>query len=682
MDTPEEREPAAGSATHEALNLHRQTSEELHDMLSKALSSIEQKPSPRPSPTPSGLPPVATMLGVLAKLQSSAQLVSSAIRNLDAHVKLSTWRSNARQAAIPSLFYDLALQTFEGADHLVEGTLGADDANNAFQVLVEKLELEFGEQYHELATACLFSERVGFVSFLKVISGLELPDMIKTAVHTAVHGVSCVCGAWLIEKPRHACYPGGAVRCDFTGKSVQADTVWHCERNRAAVVHPFGFDLAGECVEEFRHFQQTARLHDRLGSAILAVADDAVRERDLREHRAACAKELLPSTSNMYLSIKDDVTNAKAAGHANAELEKRLVWCKTVLQTEDWAARKQEARARVESTLQGLQDFAQSLSHDKLQFKDAEHRDSETAGFEAEFEPATRHAAFEKSTEEFRRVSTFCKDFVGFEQFDASEPETEQLMTAFGEQILQALMTQRGLMFVPIESSFTQKDEGVEFRWKLAVAPAGQQIELVHKISLDRSDVEHAQMHRRFMGAYHDVQERIRGLAGCATEADLLTQLTEFNVATEDACCGEVCVICQEDMQYDEPALKINSCGHCFHGDCVRSWLLGCKQECPICKAPVKAEAVLEERFAPGTHIVLGGLQARSELNGVQGEVAGFVESSRRYRVQTTNGVLSVLPRNVSVVVKDSRVDEDEEELRDALAMSMHFGEDPQSGQL
>merc|ERR1712086_748826 len=78
----------------------------------------------------------------------------------------------------------------------------------------------------------------------------------------------------------------------------------------------------------------------------------------------------------------------------------------------------------------------------------------------------------------------------------------------------------------------------------------------------------HAQMHRRFMGLYHGIQERIKALEHCATEGDLLSQLCEFQIDKKHE--GEMCVMCQEEMCCGEQALKVNTCGHVFHDECVR----------------------------------------------------------------------------------------------------------------
>lgn len=45
------------------------------------------------------------------------------------------------------------------------------------------------------------------------------------------------------------------------------------------------------------------------------------------------------------------------------------------------------------------------------------------------------------------------------------------------------------------------------------------------------------------------------------------------------------CLICQFAYEPNERLRKL-PCGHCFHSDCVGSWLLG-KNACPYCRQPI-----------------------------------------------------------------------------------------------
>jgi hypothetical protein len=45
-----------------------------------------------------------------------------------------------------------------------------------------------------------------------------------------------------------------------------------------------------------------------------------------------------------------------------------------------------------------------------------------------------------------------------------------------------------------------------------------------------------------------------------------------------------VCSICQENVTC---ASRIRSCGHCFHGDCIRQWF-SMNPRCPMCRVDIR----------------------------------------------------------------------------------------------
>lgn len=45
-----------------------------------------------------------------------------------------------------------------------------------------------------------------------------------------------------------------------------------------------------------------------------------------------------------------------------------------------------------------------------------------------------------------------------------------------------------------------------------------------------------------------------------------------------------VCSICQENVSC---ASRIRSCGHCFHGDCIRQWFT-MNPRCPMCRVDIR----------------------------------------------------------------------------------------------
>jgi len=660
------------------------------------------------------------MLGLLSKLKSTAHLTSRIMRLQAVRNGISAWRFHARQAALPSLLYTMARSAFEAADHETRGTLSPLEAHGAFQALLDTVDssgLACGERCGPLPSAPSESSPVDFNSFIKQLHELPLPEGLQPALAVASTGLRCVCGSFMTERRCAELYGGGPVRCDFAGQLVRADSVWHCERHRASAVHPFGFDVAAESVAQFRSFQQTARLHVRLSEAIakqdrpapelseavdsevhelttkLAAAIGHKQAQSLEARRAVCVEALLPHTKASYLEIKNDIMQAQAGGLNTKELELRLSFFKSVLETEDWEARKQEAQQGMHDKLDDLQAFSRSLAHDKLRFRDPADRAYQIEQFEKEFAPAQRHAEFEESLAQFQQVSALARDFVGCEKFDENDPDTQQLISSMGQQLLQTLMQQRGMLFMPIHSAYEQVEAGVVFRWQVAVAPLGQHLTLEHTVPLDLSNIQTAQLNQKFVVMHHETQERIRALAECATEGDLNSELTESVLLPSDDAVGEICVICQEEMQSGEQALCINACNHCFHTDCVKGWLLGCKHECPICKAPVGVEQEQGNSFQEGARVVIQGLQSRPDLNGTRGQIAGFIPATGRYRVETSDkGCLSVQSKNlvamedqqeatqqrsVEIVQDSDEYEYDEEaELRAALALSLELDEE------
>jgi len=723
------------TSTTNDLGLARQTSEsELQRILGLALNVIDheehQKPSApaaaRPTRGPIARPSVTQMLAMVAKLSHTAQSVNQILVSRILSSRLAAWKLQSQQAFWPTTMKRSALEAFEAEDIQCTGVLTPAAANRAYCGWIEILKLHLGTAAETLCPAPLklTSEApCDLTQFIQAIGEMDFNDSLRPAVDKFSSGVQCVCGAWMVQRDRAACYPGGGVTCDFTGDTVSGDTVWHCERNRSEGAHPFGFDIAEESVHKFVKFQVDGRLYDRLQAAEEHLSQELegasaeepasqpssvkgltrrrtqglsysphkdecqleARKLSVALRKAECVTDLLPHAMSMFLTIKDYLimlTNAGAKEEALAPLKRRLEWSKAILRHDDWVTKKANAVKQVESTLQSLEQLTADLAHDQLKFKDVEHRTAEIARFEAQFNPASRHAEFEKSTAIFKQLSSVTRDIVGFEACDMDDPEVQQLMSVFGEQILQHLMSQRALpsQFTIVSVEHEQNEQGVLFKWKVAVP--GREISCAHQVGLDSSDVEHAQMHRRFMGLYHGIQERIKALEHCATEGDLLSQLCEFQIDKKHE--GEMCVMCQEEMCCGEQALKVNTCGHVFHDECVRPWFLGCKHECPVCKAPVVTGSdqpkEVEARVPEGASVVVGGLVSRADLNGTIGVITRFNQQSGRYEVQTEAGNLSVRRRNLTQC--ESLPEEDTEEAEASLEdqelrAAMEFDDEP-----
>ena len=66
-------------------------------------------------------------------------------------------------------------------------------------------------------------------------------------------------------------------------------------------------------------------------------------------------------------------------------------------------------------------------------------------------------------------------------------------------------------------------------------------------------------------------------------EVSHLVEQTLEDALADD--CGEICPICHEDM--DSGSAKL-PCGHQFHKECVKKWLLRGNLRCPLCNSSVE----------------------------------------------------------------------------------------------
>ncbi|CAN4092677.1 unnamed protein product [Withania somnifera] len=81
------------------------------------------------------------------------------------------------------------------------------------------------------------------------------------------------------------------------------------------------------------------------------------------------------------------------------------------------------------------------------------------------------------------------------------------------------------------------------------------------------------------------LEERIGNVCTGLTEETILNRLKQrkhVSIRTEEPTDAEPCCICQEEYKDGEELGKLD-CGHDFHRDCVKQWLMQ-KNLCPICK--------------------------------------------------------------------------------------------------
>lgn len=58
---------------------------------------------------------------------------------------------------------------------------------------------------------------------------------------------------------------------------------------------------------------------------------------------------------------------------------------------------------------------------------------------------------------------------------------------------------------------------------------------------------------------------------------------------------ADICNL-QEEYKIEEELGKVKNCGHEYHVDCIKKWLL-IKNACPICKAPALPDSLKEEQL-------------------------------------------------------------------------------------
>jgi protein-arginine kinase activator protein McsA len=83
-----------------------------------------------------------------------------------------------------------------------------------------------------------------------------------------------------------------------------------------------------------------------------------------------------------------------------------------------------------------------------------------------------------------------------------------------------------------------------------------------------------------------ELEERIGNVSVGLSPETVVEKLhiTKWQAPAGDASEKEIkCVVCQLEYE-DSEDVRILPCKHCYHADCIKSWL-ATKNECPVCKA-------------------------------------------------------------------------------------------------
>jgi len=254
--------------------------------------------------------------------------------------------------------------------------------------------------------------------------------------------------------------------------------------------------------------------------------------------------------------------------------------------------------------------------------------------------------AFEKSLKELKNAMDLVKEFDGLDPIDVDAEANRRPVQEVGQRMLQMMI---GTMPLPMQAAVTQanihtewKDTGLSITCSLIVS--GQSVDLNQVIPYDARDIKHQQIGLEMGERYHTIKERLASLAQCSTGDELSACVECFPCQGEEG----MCVVCQDDLNPGDPGMRIKACGHTFHEECVKGWLLGCKRECPSCRVPLDAhqnvseeisEPELERDFELGARVTLTGLLSRTELNGLTGKILEPMNDRGRYLVGLDDGL-------------------------------------------
>jgi len=271
------------------------------------------------------------------------------------------------------------MQAFESSDVTFSGALDAKEAMIAAVELHRLLDVRYepsmGVYDFRLTPGNFGDPRTNTISFypwLRCVSKSNLlSEDICNALGKADVGLRCICGAWMERLRCGDCYDNGGVRCDFSGRSVLSDEVWHCPRGKVPM-HPYGQDVGTENTDASRWTQQSMALERRVSTKLSEEGLETAERSRLEAIRLKLCRELIPTAMCAFTAISDDLARVEAevssshhtsSSPASVALTERLRRVKHILEIEDWQALYQDACTSANIVISGLDGGLGRLHH-------------------------------------------------------------------------------------------------------------------------------------------------------------------------------------------------------------------------------------------------------------------------------------------------------------------------------
>ncbi|KAJ6257054.1 hypothetical protein Dda_7938 [Drechslerella dactyloides] len=94
------------------------------------------------------------------------------------------------------------------------------------------------------------------------------------------------------------------------------------------------------------------------------------------------------------------------------------------------------------------------------------------------------------------------------------------------------------------------------------------------------------------------LMEQHQGNAPPPASQESIRNLQKVKVTQAEVDDGTECVVCQDDLKFEEEVVKL-PCRHIYHEECVVKWL-ETHDACPICRTPITPESERQPRSNPG----------------------------------------------------------------------------------